>query len=90
MLTHINTPMNRFEYERNLYIIAEQMRNGKFRCSSRDYVESFRKVRKLPNKRFDLLTIDETVRLSANMSANFLDQGIFNNIQNNNSPEEHD
>ena len=63
---------SRREFERNLHILQEAMRNRKVLFSSsvqgpKRMERSFKKARELPNKRINFNTIDETVRLTANM-----------------------
>ncbi|MBH0018716.1 AVAST type 1 anti-phage system protein Avs1c [Pseudoalteromonas sp. NGC95] len=77
MTRMVNTkaPRNRLEFERNFDLLAEKMHQGKMHFSQdvTHSVISLKKVRKLPNKRIDLLTIDESSRNLANMMNNFPD-----------------
>lgn len=66
------TPKTRQEFERNFHLAAEQLRNGKIVfASGMKSVDSLRKVRMLPNRRIDFLSVDEMARLHVNMTANF-------------------
>lgn len=74
-MTSTKTPRNRLEFERNFNLLAEKMYQGKmhFGQNVTHGVDSLKKVRKLPNERIDLLTIDESSRNLANMMNNFPD-----------------
>jgi len=58
----------RKDYERNLYVLLEGMKNGKVKFSHnvRKNVKGLMDVRKTPNCRVNMLTIDEAARLTAN------------------------
>ena len=64
---------SRFEFEQKLNMLAEKLRKNQMRFSiqSRRSVESIKKVRKLPNGRIDINTVDELVRVTANMMGQF-------------------
>ena len=72
-MTDMKTPRNRLEFERNFNLLAEKMYQGKmhFGHNVAHGVDSLRKIQKLPNGRIDLLTINESARLQANMMNNF-------------------
>lgn len=80
----MSIPQTRREYERRCHLLSEQIREGKFRIlQSNDVViDSLAKIRCLPNKRIDLLSIDESARLQMNMLANF-DNNWLNKINQN-------
>jgi hypothetical protein len=68
-------PSSRIRFERNLNLLAEAYNHGRFDVASglsRTF-DSLRRVRYLPNHRIDLLTVDESTRLSANMMTRLLD-----------------
>jgi len=67
---HINS---RFEFERNFNILAELLRKDRmqFSINSPRTIKSLTKIRKLPNNRIDLNTINELARTTANMVGNF-------------------
>lgn len=68
---------NRSGFERNFFILAELMRNGKMHFSSHTQVEGISKVKYLPNGRINFLTVNESARLMANSSANWSDKGFY-------------
>ncbi len=71
-MTYIKTPRNRLEFERNFNLFAEKMYQGKVRFGQNvpHAIDSIKKIKKLPNGRIDLLTINESARLQANMMNN--------------------
>ena len=66
-----DTPSSRAKFERNLHLLAETMRQGKLRIASgaSHTIDGIQRVRVLPNRRIDLLTVDESTRLTANTLA---------------------
>lgn len=68
----MDRPLTRAEFERRLNILRESCMQRKFiimkGCTQ--IVDSLVKIKQLPNKRIDLLTIDEAARLNANMMVN--------------------
>jgi hypothetical protein len=71
-MNKMDTPVTRAEFERRFNILKESLINGKFNITSNcsQMADSIVKIRELPNKRIDLLTIDESARLTANMMVN--------------------
>lgn len=69
-------PSSRNEMERNMFILAEVIKDGRLQIASHlnHSIEELARVRKLPNRRIDLLSISEMARLHANMMA---DPDIF-------------
>ena len=69
MIHSYETPVTRADFEERLGYSAEQLRMGlvHFAKGLRG-PESLLKVRHLPNGRIDLLSIDESARLHANMA----------------------
>ena len=65
-------PATREEFERNLFLMAERMKGGKFHIMSglNHSIRGIERVRKLPNLRVDFLSVDESARLLANTMAN--------------------
>jgi hypothetical protein len=65
------TPTCRAEFERNANEYAEQLRDGRIHISPQATrsITGLLRVRRLPNGRIDLLSIDETARLSMNLAA---------------------
>ena len=70
MLDRMNTPKTRREFEHRLHLLREKMRIGKMHFA-KGTGEGLLKVRYLPNGRIDLLSIDESTRLQANMTLQF-------------------
>jgi hypothetical protein len=68
----MDAPLTRDEFERRFYILKESLINGKFHITANcdKMADSLVKIRELPNKRIDLLTIDESARVTANMMVN--------------------
>jgi len=77
MMKHMETPSTRAEFEERMQIVREQLAQGKlmFNKGLRG-PESLLKVRLLPNRRIDLMSIDESARLQGNMARQFID-GAF-------------
>lgn len=64
----MSTPTTRADFEDRMNVLREQLRLGKMRFArGLRGPDSLLKVRKLPNGRIDLLSIDESARLQANM-----------------------
>jgi hypothetical protein len=73
MMQRMSTiPATREEFERNLFLMAERIRSGKLfiHRGLHHSIRGIQRVRKLPNRRVDLLSVDEMARLQANMIAN--------------------
>ena len=73
MMQRMNSiPATREDFERNLFLMKERMRSGKLRigASLHHAIRGIQRVRKLPNSRIDLLSVDECARLLANTLAN--------------------
>lgn len=69
MFTSMQTPSTRAEFEERMNYAREQLKNGKMHFSKGlRGPESLLTVRYLPNRRIDLLSIDEMARLNANMA----------------------
>jgi len=64
---------SRFEFEQKLNLLAEKIINRRisFAQHTRKTMDSLTKVRKLPNGRIDLNTVDEMVRVTANSVSHF-------------------
>ena len=72
------TPRARAEFERNFNLLHRQIEDGRFHIAqelSRS-LDGLDRVRFLPNGRINFLSVDETVRLQANMMAN-MSEGFF-------------
>lgn len=61
--TNMETPESREDFERNLHLLEEKMNDDRFAT------DGILRVRHLPNGRVDMLSIDESTRLMANMCA---------------------
>lgn len=59
----------REDFERNMNIIAEQMKLGKLKFPMGYSGDGLLRVRKAPNGRIDFLTVDEGVRSLSNTMA---------------------
>lgn len=65
-LTTMRQPMTRGEFEERINLTFEQINTGKLRPNG--LVDGLLEVRRLPNGRIDMLSVNEMVRLNANMS----------------------
>jgi len=81
MMEPMQTPMTRAEFERSFHLLMEQLRQGRMHYA-RGLSSGIEKVRYLPNGRIDLLSINESARLKANMMSQF-DDGIFDKLKEN-------
>ena len=67
MLTAMHTPSTRAEFEERMNYAREHLKNGLMHfAKGLRGPESLLNVRYLPNRRIDLLSIDEMARLNAN------------------------
>ena len=64
-MTTIQQPMTRGEFEERINLTFEQINIGKLHPNGLD---GLLEVRHLPNGRIDMLSVNEMVRLNANMS----------------------
>lgn len=73
----MSTPTTRADFEDRMNVLREQVRLGKMHFA-RDLrgPDSLLKVRKLPNGRIDLLSIDEFARLNANTTHQMMTGGF--------------
>jgi hypothetical protein len=69
-------PTSRRELERNLFLLGEKLKDGKIKFHPRviHTIDGLMRLRKLPNGRVDLLSLDEMTRLNANMLADMEQQ----------------
>lgn len=65
----MNRPTRRVEFERNLFLLRERIKDGRLQFRSARMAEELKKVRFLPNRRIDPLSVDELARLQANTVA---------------------
>lgn len=76
----METPSTRADFEERMQILSEQLVQGKLLFSKGlRGPESLLKVRRLPNRRIDLMSIDESARLQGNMARQFMD-GAFDDV----------
>jgi len=68
--------LTREDFERNMNILSETMRQGKLFFPQGFSGDSLLRVKKAPNGRIDFLTVDESARLNANMMA-WMNNDIF-------------
>jgi hypothetical protein len=69
MMSTYDTPSTRAEFEERMNYMCEILKQGKMHFSREvGGVDSLLTVRYLPNRRIDLLSIDESARLQANTS----------------------
>lgn len=64
----MDTPVTREAFEHRFHLLIEQIRQEKFHSA---IDTGLSEVRYLPNGRIDMLSINESARLSANMIVNF-------------------
>jgi hypothetical protein len=62
-------PFSRERFERNLNLLCEMIKTGRLLLREGLSVDGLLRVRYLPNRRADLLSVDESTRLKANMMA---------------------
>ncbi len=65
----MDAPNNRKEYERNINILIESINKGRFQISFKKHIISLMNIKISPNRRVEFNTVDENVRLLANMEA---------------------
>lgn len=65
-----------------MFLLAEKLREGKLKFSpqTRHAIRGIQRVRKLPNGRIDMLSIDESTRLTANTMAD-MDERMMEFLQ---------
>lgn len=71
-ISRMSTPTSREEFEYRFYILYEGFKNGNFSIPA-ELGCSVKKLRYLPNRRANLLSIDERSRLFANMASQDID-----------------
>jgi hypothetical protein len=68
-ISKMQPPNSREEFEHNLFLLGEIINMGKMRIAPGISTDGLVRIRKLPNGRVDLLSIDEATRLKANIFA---------------------
>lgn len=84
----MKTPRTRAEFERNFYLLYQQIVDGKFHVAqglSRS-LDGLTRVRHLPNGRIDFLSVDESARLQANMLNHMSKQPFLEHLKKDNDP----
>ena len=80
----MQTPTTREEFENRLNRLHYSIVNGKMQFLSdlqQMPIEELLRLRSMPNGRMDLLTVDESVRLNANMMVQF--DGMLDDLLSN-------
>lgn len=86
--TTMSTPSTRAEFEERLNVLREHLRLGKMHfAEGLRGPDSLLKVHKLPNGRIDLLSIDESARLQANMTHQMITGGFGTDFDDATTPE---
>lgn len=84
METMKSIPITREDFERNMFILVDKITNGEHLFSQGSgQAQSLLKVRELPNKRINFLTVNETARLKANHIASMMDMDLSTFIKKN-------
>jgi len=86
MMETMQTPTTRAEFERRFHLLKEQIRQGKF-FVNQGITLGFLMVRFLPNGRIDLLSVNESARLQANMIAQFQSEAFKAMVNNRGSQD---
>jgi len=79
-MKRMNTPESREEFERNIHMLIEQIRQKKFHLP-KGHMCGIDEIRPLPNGRIDMLSVNEMARLSANQMNNMPDLSSFGEAQ---------
>jgi hypothetical protein len=89
-MNRMNTPRTRAEFERNFHLLQRQVEDGKFHVAEdlSHSLDGLARVRRLPNGRIDFLSVDETARLHANMTAQFSEEWFQEQQRAQGSPEQ--
>lgn len=72
----MKTPRTRAEFERNFHLLGRKISDGRFHVCEGISVDGIARIRFLPNRRIDFLSVDESARLQANMMAQFDDESF--------------
>ena len=72
IISKMSTPASREEFEYRFYILYDGFKNSNFSIPA-ELGLSVKKLRYLPNRRINLLSIDEQSRLFANMVSQDID-----------------
>lgn len=83
----MKTPRTRSEFERNFHLLGRSIADGKYHVPRDMIMDHLMRIRHLPNGRIDFLSVDESARLQANMSAQFDDEEFQKAISEIKPPE---
>jgi hypothetical protein len=83
----MKTPRTRAEFERNFHLLHRQIVDGKFHVAEGISLDGLARLRFLPNKRIDFLSVDESARLQANMIAQYSEE-LFQELSKETAPPE--
>ena len=83
----MKTPRTRAEFERGFHLLGRSIENGRFHVPRDMVLDHLMRIRYLPNGRIDFLSVDESARLQANMSAQFDDEEFQKAFSETNPPE---
>lgn len=84
MFTSMHTPSTRAEFEERMNYLRELMMKGKMQfMQGLRGPDSILNVRQLPNRRIDLLSIDEMARLTANQAYQMRNMDLEGTVINN-------
>lgn len=72
----MKTPRTRAEFERNFHLLGRSIMDGRLKVPMDMVLDHLMRIRYLPNGRIDLLSIDESARLQANMTGHFDDEAM--------------
>ena len=95
MIEPMQTPVTRAEFERRFHLLRERLRQGKMMFAKQEMTSGILRVRFLPNKRIDFLSVNESARINANMMNPFdsedfkqmLESQMDQNSSDDNKPE---
>ena len=85
----MNTPKTRAEFEYRFHLLREQINNERYHMAS-GLDMGLDKVRLLPNGRIDFLSVNESARLQANMTAQFDQKRVQELIDEQDSQKDQD
>lgn len=71
-IEQMKTPDTRAEFERRFNLLRDAIQQGKYSLPP-VYVDGLMAVRRLPNGRLDILSINQSVRMQMNMMVQFAD-----------------
>lgn len=83
----MKTPHTRAEFERNFHLLGRSIEDGRFHVPRDMMLDHLMRIRHLPNGRIDFLSVDESARLQANMSAQFANEDFQKMIEGNRAPK---